>query len=467
MNGSIILRVLSGFLMIFAIPAAGCSAWAFINDRYQQASLFILVLTVCVFVGFVLSIATVHRKSESAQARDVVGFLISAWFVLTLLGSIPFLAVTDGQLALAIFESVSCATTTGTTLLPDGTVLPASLVAWRGVLHLLGAVLSISGVVMVVNLVGASLPGLGASIPVRFNMEFSRRSFFKIYGSLGLLTLGLTALFSLPILADGASLREAYGLSVGALTSGKVLDFESYEFVPGWISELTLSLALFLGSLNMVLLFNVFQRPSKLVFDRETLSILGLISILAVILFFQFGADAGFLRLISLSASIVSTSGLVVSGEDLAAIPAAVLLFFGFIGGAAISATGGMKIYRMMVLLSRAGMEFSTLAQPNAVTVTSRDRQKYPVQFVLTVWAYLVAFAVICLIFAAMLALMGAEFTESLMTSLGTITNSAALIPIEWIQTSNVKSLIELSMSGFMILGRLELLLLLSLIMSD
>lgn len=467
MNGSIILRVLSGFLMIFAIPAAGCSVWAFLNDRYQQASLFILVLTVCLVVGVVLSVATSHRKSESAQAKDVVGFLIAAWLVLTFLGSIPFMDVTDGQLALAIFEAVSCATTTGTTLLPDGIVLPASLVAWRGVLHLLGAVLTISGVIMVVNLVGASLPGLGASVPVRFNMEFSRQSFYRIYLSIGLLTLLLTGIFAIPILADGASLREAYGLSVGAFTSGKVLEFESFDFRPSWISELALCVALFLGSVNMVLLFNVLQRPFKLIMDRETLSIFALILLLAGILFFQFGSDAGVLRVISLSASIVSTSGLVVSGNDLNSIPAAVLLFFGFIGGAAISATGGMKIYRMVVLLSRAGNEFATLAQPNAVTVSRGESEKYPVQFVLTVWAYLVAFAVICMVFAGMLALMGAEFTESLMTSLGSITNSAALIPTDWIHASETKPLVEFSMSCFMILGRLELLLLLSLIMSD
>lgn len=467
MNGSVILRVLSGFLGLFAIPTFACSVWAFQNDRYQQASLFITAFMTSAVVSAILAVATHHRRQEYAQARDVVGFLIFGWLILAILGAIPFLLVADGSIAAALFEAVSCATTTGTTLLNDGLLLPASLVAWRGILHILGAILSVSGVVMVVNLVGSSLPGLSSSIPMRFNTDFSRESFFRIFLSLGAMIVGLCVLFAIPILIDGGSLRAAFGLSVGALTTGKVFDVGAYAFNPGWLSELTLILALIIGSVNIVLLFNCFRKPKSFFLNFETIAVVVLIAVLAVLLFSILPKGIDPFRITGIAASIVSTSGLVIGEGDGISIPVPVLLFFGFVGGAAISATGGMKIYRISVLLARAGHEFQRLAQPNAVLNFEKNGERFPVNFVLTVWAYLVAFAVISIFLAASLALMGADFQDAIMTALGSITNSAALIPTEWIRNSAQTGLVEFSLSAFMILGRLELLLLLSLVLSD
>lgn len=467
MNGLVVLRVLSGFLAMFAVPSFLCALWAFQNDRYEQASLFILVVTSAVVISGMLAIATHHKRAEDPHARDVVGFLIFAWLTLSLLGAIPFFTLSDGSVTLALFEAVSCATTTGTTLLPTDTVLPASLVAWRGILHVVGAILSISGVVIVVNMVGTSLPGLGASIPVRFNMTFSRKSFFKIYLSLAALTVGLCFLIAIPVRIDGASWREAFGLSVSAITTGSVFDLNSVDFRFSWLSEYALIAGLVLGSLNIVLVFNFLRKPWSLLFNGETLSLIVLIVVATGLLMISLNKAFDLRQAAGIATSIVSTSGLLIPDDAYSLIPVPVLMFFGFMGGAAISATGGMKIYRMLVLLDRASDEFTHLAQPNAVSHADLTRKGFPIRFVITVWAYLIAFAVISLILSALLALLGADYSDAVLTSLGSITNSAALFPTDWIVMAPNQSVIELLLSASMILGRLELLLLFSLLLGE
>ena len=313
MNGLVVLRVLSGFLAMFAVPSFLCALWAFQNDRYEQASLFILVVTLAIVVGLMLAVATHHKRDEDAHARDVVGFLIFAWLTLSVLGAIPFLDVSNGQVTLALFEAVSCATTTGTSLLQDDTILPASLVAWRIILHIVGAILSVSGVVIVVNAVGTSLPGLGASIPVRFNRTFSRSSFFKIFLSLAGLTSVLCFVIAMPVKLDGASWREAFGLSVSAVTTGAVFDLNSVDFSFSWLSEYALILGLILGSLNIVLLINFMKRPFSLLMNPETVSLFILILLLSGLLSFSLGGvfDPG--QIVGVAVSVISTSGLLIS----------------------------------------------------------------------------------------------------------------------------------------------------------
>ena len=467
MNSLVLIRALSGFLAFFAIPSALCAAWAFANDHYEQASLFILVVTTSVVMSGVFSIATQNRKISNAKAKDVVGFLMLAWGVLAILGSLPFLEVSDFRPAVALFEAVSCATTTGTSLLDEDTLLPASVLAWRGVLHIVGAALSIGGMIMVVRLVGSSVPGLDTTTTALTLPGASQRSFFRAFWAIGSLLLALSSVVAFFLLMDGHSMREAYGLAVSAITTGQVFPIEEIGEAPDAFSRIILIIALLLGSLNAILVFNIFRTPMKLLKNYETLAVVALIFILSALIAVQLGSEEGPLSILAISTSIVSTSGILIAPSSLAEISVPTLLFFGFIGGAAISATGGMKIYRMLVLLSQTGREFSRLAQPNAVANTSTDAVVIPSRFILTVWAYLVAFAVLCIGFACLYALLGANFEQAIISALGAITNSAVLLRIDWVQAGDMPALAELILSFCMILGRLELLLLASLLFSE
>ncbi|HBH88606.1 MAG TPA: hypothetical protein DDY27_01810, partial [Hyphomonadaceae bacterium] len=192
MNWIILIRALSGFFAALAVPTTLCALWAFGNDHYVQASLFILVLTILIVGSAVFRIASKGHRTSDARPRDVIGFLIAAWISLAFLGAIPFVNAAGDRLVVALFESVSSATTTGTSLLPEEFNLLASLFAWRGILHLTGAILSIGGMVMVVRMVGTSVPGLDAKTTAISLPGIAHQGLFRIFWAVGALVLLLS-----------------------------------------------------------------------------------------------------------------------------------------------------------------------------------------------------------------------------------------------------------------------------------
>ena len=291
--------------------------------------------------------------------------------------------------------------------------------------------------------------------------------FMKIFVMIGSLIMGLIAFFTVFPMIDGASLREAVGLSVGAVTTGQVFDVAESNFAIGRLTYLSMTLAMICGSVNIVLLFNVARKPGAFFSNAEVISLLIMIGALTAALLIAHSGPESFLELLAWATSIVSTSGVLLDEQQSSIIEIPILLVFGFIGGAAISATGGMKIYRMLVLLSRSVQEFEHLAHPHAVRRVENLKERFPVRFVLTIWAYLIAFAAISMGLAACLALSGANFGEALSTSMGAITNSAALLKTGWMGGADYEALVQGVLSAFMILGRLELLLLLSWFLGD
>ena len=86
-----------------------------------------------------------------------------------------------------------------------------------------------------------------------------------------------------------------------------------------------------------------------------------------------------------------------------------------------------------------------------------------PVISMMTVWVYFLGFAVVAAALASYLSILGLDFDDALMVSTGAVTNSAALFRTELLgEFQNAFTHVILTIS--MVFGRLELLLLLSLV---
>ena len=466
-NSAAIIRALGGFLALLSGPTLLCAYWAFHNDRYSQSSLFILVATTSIVVSGLFFLATKDAKHSKTQLKDVVAFLIAAWITLSLFGSIPFLSVAHGNFSLAIFESVSCSTTTGVSMVGADIYLPASLIAWRGILHMVGAILSVTGVMIVFSFIGKETTGISSGAISKFGHGLSLKAFFPALLFTGGIMLTVSAIGSAILLSEGVGLREAYGDSISAITTGMVIPYEDVSFTHDSFGKVWLIIMLVLGTINFSLLNDVIVKPLQIFKNREAQGLLVLIILLTGLLYMLPEFQGDIVDHIGSAVSIISTSGLLLSDANLETISIPILLYFGFIGGSVISATGGMKIYRIQVLIARSGHEFARLAQPRAVLSFRHQGRHFPVQVVMAVWAYLVAFAIISLILAMILTFSGASFGEAIQASMGAITNSAVLFHTDWLPHDKSAGILELILSAFMILGRLELLLLLSLIFSD
>ncbi len=461
MNILLILNTLARVLVIFAMPSLLCALWAFGNDKYQQASLFIIVVVVALVSAAMLFVAA-PRQSGKAGSKETVWFLIITWLSISSLSSIPFLIVTEGRLILALFEAVSCTTTTGASLVSPDTALSASLLAWRGWLHIFGAVLSISGMMMLLAQSGRSDTGVFLLRARTIGISFRLSSFARLFLTVGGLLVGMLVFCFAVLVTDGLSVREAFALSAGAITTGQIVPYDVGEQVASRWTGIFLSLVLLLACVNSGLLLSIPRNFSRSVWDHETVGICVAFLCLAALLSFS-QPDVNVPTIISEAASVVSSSGMMISGNKIETVGIPILIFFGFTGGSAISATGGMKMFRMRLLMSRAVHEFERLSHPQAVMKWHADREGHSVSTIMAVWVYLVGFAVVAAGLAGFLSVIGLDFGEALLVSVGAVTNSAALFRPELLGDYH-HALTQLILIFSMIFGRLELLILISLV---
>ena len=460
MNTLSVLNMLGRFLAMFTVPMLLCSVWAFSNDRYPQASLFILVVTLTFVIAAVLLVSTAKIEKAKSGLRETVAFLLAAWLSVSVIGAFPFLLVTKGDFISALFESVSCATTTGTSLLVSDSPLSASLVAWRGVLHLIGAMLSISGTLMLISLINPTGQGTQTMRPVGMGFSLQFSSFIRVFLMTGLVVAALISVSMMVLTAEGISLRTSFVLGVGAATTGQVMPFADNTLTGTIFSVPILCLVLLVASVSMGTLLALFRDWRRANVDPESFGVLLLMLFLAICLLL-FSGEKQPLIAFGESASIISTSGLMLTNARFDVIGLPIIIFFGFVGGSAISSTGGMKVFRMRLLLARTGYEFSRLAQPHAVMNFKFAGVQRPLETMISVWVYLIGFAVVAVSLAGYLALDGNDFAESISIAVGAITNSAALFRPEMLM-SHPGPVSQLILTFSMIFGRLELLLLLS-----
>ncbi len=462
-----VLYALGSLVSAFTVPALICSVWAFFNDRYEQASLFIVTAALCIVGALLLLVATRKDKDDSGGLENTLSYFISAWIILSLVGAIPFLRLTDGNFIAALFESVSCLTTTGSSIVASDKILPASVVGWRGILHLAGAVLAISGAVLLFANLNRTGPSVHRS---RFFEAPAAQSFAlipRVFVQVGSLVGGLAAVAFISLLMLGASPRDAYALSISAATTGLVSPFPDSLGHNEWVLVI-LALTLVFATLNLGVLAGLTRWKLKRTLDRETIAIMLLIAIVAMTLVLHHGpgdATRSPAGLLFASVSIISTSGM---GQDLdriaLSLPLAAIIFFIFIGGGAVSSAGGVKVGRFLVLIARVGHEFARLAQPSAVLQFRYRGERISPLSVVSVWIFLTGFAVTLLASAIVLSASGLDFVSSISLSISALCNAAILYDPMLVSGSYVPSFVTLWLTAMMLVGRLEVILLLGLL---
>ena len=98
------------------------------------------------------------------------------------------------------------------------------------------------------------------------------------------------------------------------------------------------------------------------------------------------------------------------------------------IGGSALSAAGGVKIARLIVLSRRAGLEFRQLGYRRSVLgFRFRDREMDE-RSVIGVWVYLIAYILSVFLVMVGFAFTGLPLESSIRLAIGCLTNSGGLV---------------------------------------
>ena len=256
------------------------------------------------------------------------------------------------------------------------------------------------------------------------------------------------------LIMSGVSFPRALSDAVSAVTTGAVDPNVVNRRALAPFPSIILGLGLITGALGLAVWLPLKDRkPRKALFDPETMTFLFLVAMFAIVVL---PLGIGLTDAIAWSVSAMSTSGLIFSnGLARDAIPLPILVLPALIGGSALSAAGGVKVARLIVLARRAGQEFRQLGYRRSVLgFRFRDRE-LDERSVIGVWVYLIAYIVAVFIVMIGFSFLNLPFEETIRLSIGGLTNSGSLLLGH---TNDLGGGATTLLIVSMILGRLEIL---------
>ncbi|MEM8617692.1 MAG: hypothetical protein AAGF20_12270, partial [Pseudomonadota bacterium] len=418
------------------------------------------------FGGTVLLLT--DRPKQKASVRDALAVTLLIWPLCAMLASAPFMSAQAGSTPLSgVFEAMSCLTTTGYSLYDPAVFggLSDTLLLWRAVLHIFGAIITLTIVASV--FAGLNLGGPGIHRTRLFTVP--ETSFFdglpKVLRMSSALVIMGCVVVTAALIAAGTLPRDALAGAVSTVTTGLVDPAGRYASVI-WSppQAMILSAGLVFGVFG--LLWHEWHLSPRAgltaVRDPEALTFAGAFILVSGLVFLS---GVPIIDAAGWSLSSIATSGLALSDvRTLDRIPLVLVLFPVLIGGSALSAAGGLKLARLALLSRRVGMEFRQLGYRQSVHTLSFRARRQSEMTVMGVWVYLVGYIVASALGVLVASVAGLTFSDALLLTIGSVSNAGHVL--DRILGDMTGALQLFSLLG-MVLGRLEVIALIPVLSAD
>ena len=451
----------------------------------DPATGLLVSMGVLIAVGGTL-VFSLRGQTRRASRQDGLVLSVLIWPILGCAGALPLLfAGLDVSLTEAVFEGVSAITTTGATLLPSDAVGVRALILWRSILNWLGGLSAIVLAIGVISTLGArTLPlerpqfaplgsdEAGGTLTDWLLLNGARVG--RIYGAI---TLGVVVVF----LMEGLDGITALSLAMSAVSTSGTLPGEPSILTDSFAVQLAVFVAMVFGACNFVLLTGSGRRlVRRFAGDAEMRLLLIVLVLLGLLIAFYrvshidgtspHSAIGLWVRHLWVglfdSISLISTTGWSASPEGERVLPPLLVIGAVMLGGAAISSAGGLKLVRLILLAAFAGRELERLSHPHGVLRLRIREQIVDERAIDAVWPFFAALLLSMALLTVALSLAGHDFISGLAYSTAALTNSGPMISMvdgAAIGYDDTSPLVKWLLMGGMILGRIEILVLLSL----
>ena len=330
-----------------------------------------------VTVGLGTAIRAITRDSRELTMRE--GFFVVgvSWLAIALVGSLPYVVISQLGFVDALFESMSGFTTTGATVLTDIEGQTRALLLWRSLSQWLGGM----GIIV---LAVAILPRLGIGGRQLMEAESpgpeverlfphirqTARALWQVY-------LGLTAAEIVALSVAGLSLYEAVTHAFTTVATGgfspNARSIEGYSGTVQWI----ILVFILLGGSNFALLYRGFRSPARMPHflwnDREWRFFMGVFAAFAALLALSISAlhptvTEAIRHGAFQTASIMTTTGYASTDFNAWDSTAKLLLLaLMFIGASAGSTSGSVKVVRTLLIFKMVAREIRRILHPKVV----------------------------------------------------------------------------------------------------
>lgn len=461
------LRALAGLSFILALAMSLCAGIALSQGNMAALSLFGGQGAIFIFIALAVRLAFAGRRAPlTGSLRFRV--LLFCWVAIPCLAAPPFLVLTDLPTHLALFEATSAVTTTGSTVYANLDVVPLSVLAWRALLQWLGGLATLISIVVVLAPSGAGgtpLLRLGGDAQQIFENRVK-----GVVGAYGAVTLACFAL----LLPANIGVFDAFALTLSTVSTGGMMPRAgSLSDYGAPLAEWVVGLFMLVGATSLMWHRLVATgRLGRSVTLFESLSLIGAGVGLGVLYAVAFALAAGSGDVLSpfdalregfvTAASLISTTGFEARNAGATVLPLSLALVVILIGGGMFSTAGGIKLYRLALMVRHSVKELEHIIYPHAVHTDHLGNFAYDTDGMRAIWTAFILFLGVWAGCTVLLAWGGFPADAALVAALSHLVNAGPVYSFGWapldawpdIATLNSGSSLALIVT--MIAGRLE-----------
>ena len=425
--------------------------------------LFIYTLLGVSLIGLVGLLATRKVDNELSQ-KDGFVIIVLFWVVLCFAGSIPFYL--SGMNAIdSIFESMSGITTTGATVISNLDTLPESLLFYRQLLQWMGGMGLIVLAIAVMPLLGigggqiykTEIPGAMGEQKLTPRIKETAQVLWLIY-------LGLTVFCAILYYLGGMGSFDAVSHAMSTVAIG---GFSTHNDSIGHFNSIVIEticiVFMLLSAFSFTLhYFAVFKKkPLKYFYDPEIrffMSILAIIFIICAMISNISNYGPNLRELAFHSVSMLTTTGFSISNSSEWPFSISFILLIGaFIGACAGSVGGGVKSWRVLIMINHAHKNLMRIIHPNSVISLKIGTKNVNDEVATSVWGFFSIYIISFIILLLFVLITGVDF-ESAFSAVGACLNNLGPgLGIVSENYANINSASKGILAFAMLLGRLEI----------
>ena len=464
MNPKSILNLFSVLILFFSFSFVFPILISIIfNDDafYIFLKTFISISLVGVF-GLIL---TRNINNELSQ-KDGFVIIVMFWVVLSFAGSIPFY-LSGMSIIDSFFESMSGITTTGATVISNIDALPESILFYRQMLQWMGGMGLIVLAIAVMPLLGigggqiykTEIPGAMGEQRLTPRIKETAQALWSIY-------LGLTIVCALLYYLSGMSPFDAVSHAMSTVAIG---GFSTHNESIGYFNSTTIEVICILFMLLSAFSFTLHyfaiyrKKPLKYFYDPEFrffFSILLLVLIVSFLINLLSNYENGpsYKEIVFHSVAMITTTGFSISDTSNWPLSISFLLLIGaFIGACSGSVGGGVKSWRVMIMLNHAYSNIMKIIHPNSVISLKIGSRSVDDEVATSVWGFFSIYVISFMILLLAVLTSGLDL-ESAFSAVGACLNNLGPgLGVVSENYSNLSAFTKSTLAFAMLLGRLEI----------
>ncbi|MDR2781979.1 MAG: hypothetical protein LBB21_06035 [Holosporaceae bacterium] len=426
----------------------------------NTSSCFFISGIFCCFTGGLLFFSNRTSESIILNLKERVCVVLFSWLTVPIPASLPLIISSqDISIVDCLFEIISALTTSGATTILDIKSFSEGILLWRSLLQLLGGIGFIISCLYVFS---------NFLIPISFEHSSCSKNI-----SIKHLLKNMTIIYSIAVIIGsfvligfGISPIESVSYSLDAISSGGALVSDvNYSAASAGIL-LTLSILTFISGVSVTFIKNLNSNCFSAFKDQQFVCYASVVAVCTVILsvYIISFSDVSIFESVQI-ALLTATSSVTTTGislhlpESFSSFIDAFLYVLNFCGGCSGSCTGGIKIFRWIMIFLLIKSYLIRLVKLNAVYVPTYAGRRLNEIDVTGLFSYFLCYFVFTILASFALTFSDFDFGKAFNAVITTVNNNGPFFGLRKAtvaEISELSSFTKIVLILSMIAGRIE-----------